>query len=83
MKLNKLAISLFFIGILFTSIFKAQSNKIIGSYWTGAEEIFTSMDITNGTFNDIDTLTGVQTLNVGQTTFDPNNGNYINLTNLG
>ena len=61
----------------------AQSNKLFGSYWTGSEEIFTSLDMSTKTYTDIDTLVGVLTLNSGESTFDSDNGRYFRKTNLG
>lgn len=70
-------------GVLTSITAKSQSNNIYCSYWNGNMEVFTSMDMTNGVFTDIGTLNGVQTLYSGESTFDPNNGHYYRLTNLG
>ena len=63
--------------------FNAKAQIIIGSYWTGQQEIFTSLDIASGVFTDLGTLNGVNFLNGGEATFDPFNNRYYNITNLG
>jgi|GEM_PF-5163817 len=62
----------------------AQStNIIVGSYWTGSVEMFTSLDLSTKTFTDLDTLHGVEYLSLGSSTFDAANNRYFNITNLG
>ena len=63
--------------------FNAKAQIIIGSYWTGQQEIFTSLDIASGVFTDLGTLNGVNFLNGGEATFDPFNNRYYNITDLG
>ena len=76
--------NIFSMGLLaFALNANAQTNTLFGSYWTGSEEIFTSLDISTKTFIDIDTLGGVNFLTQGESTFDPNNGRYFNNTDLG
>lgn len=59
------------------------TNLLYGSYWTGTEEIFTSVDINTGVKTDLATLTGVSTLQAGESALNMSDGTYYNLTNLG
>jgi hypothetical protein len=63
--------------------YNTNTNKIIGTYWNGSNEIFTSLDINTKTFTDIDSLPGVHTITYGRSTFDPFNNRYFIQTNLG
>jgi len=58
-------------------------DRLIGSYWNGAEEIFTSVNLTDYTITDLGTLVGVQYLSLGESAFDAANRFYFNKTNLG
>nr|WP_321231641.1 T9SS type A sorting domain-containing protein [uncultured Psychroserpens sp.] len=73
---------LLMLGTFLTLNVKSQE-YIVGSYWTGSEEVLTSMDLSTGSFSDIGTLTGVLNLNFGQSSINTNNGNWIRITNLG
>ncbi len=59
------------------------TNKLVGCYWNGSNEIFTSLDISTKTLTDLDTLDGVTMISQGACTFDSINGIYFALTNLG
>lgn len=59
------------------------TNKLYGAHWTGTREILSSVDLSTGTFADIDTLDGVLTLAAGESTYDAYNGRYFLSTNLG
>ena len=63
--------------------YNPTTNKLIGSYWNGQQEIFTSLDITSGAFYDLSTLYGVNFLNGGETTLYSLNNWYINITDFG
>lgn len=63
--------------------FDPGSGLIYGSYWNGSQEIFAGVNPTTGVLNDIAILSGVQTLSVGESSLDPLNGRYFNVTNLG
>jgi len=61
----------------------AQSNEIYGSRWTGAEDIFMSLDIPSQVYSDIATLGGVLSLASGESTFAADSGLWYRRTNLG
>lgn len=63
--------------------YNSNTDQLFGSYWNGSEQIFSSLDLTTKTYNDIDTLEGVLYLSAGESTFDRINGRYFNKTNLG
>jgi len=57
-------------------------NNLVGVYWNGNEEIFTSMDLSTGSFTDLNVLPGVLFLNPN-TAFDKTTNRYAISTNLG
>jgi len=59
------------------------ANSLIGVYWNGSEEIFTSFDLETKTTEDISILQGVNTIAGVGSTLDATNGRYIIGTNLG
>ena len=58
-------------------------NQLIASYWTGTQQILTALDLNTYTLSNIKRLNGVNSLSVGESTFDTQNGRYFINTNLG
>ncbi|HON19766.1 MAG TPA: T9SS type A sorting domain-containing protein [Bacteroidales bacterium] len=52
-------------------------NKIIGSYWDEDKEVFAELDLTTKKFSTIQTLTSVEWVEAGESTFDPNLNRYF------
>ena len=57
------------------------NNNLVGVYWNGTEEIFTSLDISTGTFTDLAILPNVQTIN-RSSTFNSSNNHYAITTDF-
>lgn len=56
---------------------------LYGSYWSGTEEIFSSVDLTTGTQTDIAILPGVSVLQAGESALNMAEGTYYSISNLG
>ena len=60
--------------------YNINTDCLIGSYWNGSNEIFTTLDLTTKTFSNVAVLNGIQSLAQGETAFDANNDRYFNMT---
>lgn len=63
--------------------YNPTTGQIMGSYWNGTNEIFTTLDLSTKAFTDLRILTDVQFLMSGESAYDPVNDWYVNRTNLG
>ncbi len=58
-------------------------NRIVGLYWTGQQQILTSLDLNTGLYTDIGVLPGVRYLVNLQSSLDKSSSMYAIYTNLG
>jgi hypothetical protein len=63
--------------------YDSNTGELIGTYWTGSQEIFASMDLTTGNISIVNVLTGVSSLVQGESAFDAAGNRYFNITNTG
>lgn len=63
--------------------YNTNTGKLIGSHWTGSNEVFTTLDVTTKVFTTVGALTGIQGIVQGETCFDSSSNKYFNITNLG
>ena len=77
MKKHIIVFTLFLLNAL-----TSYSQELSGVYWNGTEEIFTSLDISTGTFTDLAILPNVQTI-YSSNTFNSSNNHYAITTDLG
>ena len=58
-------------------------NVIFGTYWDGTNHIFTSVDVSTKSVNDLAALQGIQTLFAGENTYDETTHRYFAKTTQG
>lgn len=78
----KKVILLFVLTVIFSTSF-SQSPGIIGAYWNGACEMLSEFDPFSEVFSDIDTLSGVSSVQSGESAYDMTNGDFYFLSNMG
>jgi hypothetical protein len=63
--------------------FNPNTGDLVGTVWTGTNEVYSTLDLGTGVISGLATITGVTGVVQGESAFDAANDRYFNRTNLG